>query len=1042
MVRADMCCSAACTIKKFKHNNMKHLILILLLITGITLAEAQSVLTKGLVVDADGTPIVGASVQTKGYKAGTTTDSQGEFSMSVPAGTKTLVVSFVGMKRTEVALKNYQKIVLYDDACQVDEVVVVAYGAQKKRNLTSAVSSVKSEQMANIPATSLEQSLQGKAAGVSITQATGAPGGAFSVNIRGVSSYSAGTQPLYVVDGVQIISTDVTNASGYQSNAVSGIADINPADIERIEVLKDASASALYGSRASNGVILITTKHGRCGRTKVSLDSYVGWQDIPHTLDYLGTSDYISARNEAIDNYNKEFGAQVAHVSAHDPNADTNWFDAVTRNALQTSHQLSISGGTDRTQFFLSGGAYLQNGVEKQTDYTRYNLRLNVSHQISRKLHVDANIALSAAEVNRATGDGNIYGPWYNAKVISPDYSVYTADGDYTTLPNSWRNPLKLLDKEKNNSKKYRAIVGVKGTWNILPGLDYHINIGGDYIFTHEVNDWPSDSYQGESVNGEIEDNRCYNFNNLVENTLNYNHSFGDLNFGALIGYSYQKRSTDNARLDVYNFLSTALKYASSAGSSYSPSGTYAVSALQSVFGRVNLAYSDRYLMELSLRSDASSKFAKGNRTGYFPAVSAGWRISSEKFYPKNAAVNDLKLRASVGSTGNQEGIGEYSYQQTYSASGIKYQDSPGLSFQSAKANNNLKWEKTVQYGVGVDFALLDSRLEGTLEWYKKDTKDLLLSHSINGLSGYSTTTSNVGSITNDGLELSLTSHNLKNRNFSWDTSLTLTYSRNKVTGLSKDANGNDVDITTGYCNILRKDESFAAFYLIKQLGIYQTDDEVPAALYAKGLRAGDVKYYDANGDGDITSDDRVIAGTPFPKVYGSLINTLTYRGFDLTLDLQYSLGNKLYASWKAGTNGAGNLGGNKNGYAIVKSDWEDRWTGAGTSNTVPRAIYDGSGSSAYTYNTLASTRYLENADFLRIRNITLGYTFSKKLLTKMSLQNLRVYATVNNLHCFTKYDGFDPEIAINPYYAYYRGTDLGSVPQSRSFIFGLNVSF
>lgn len=1021
----------------------KFIVILTLLFTCLSGIDAQTKKIEGVVTRADdGTPVAGATVVIKGTKKGVITDKDGNFSISVPASAKTLRVSCIGMKKCDASICPNMKVGLENDDQTVDELVVVAYGAQKKHKITSAVSSVNETQMANIPATSLEQALQGKAAGISITQATGAPGGAFSVNIRGVSSYSAGTDPLYVVDGMPITSTDVTKASGYQLNQMSGIADINPADIESVQILKDASAAALYGSRASNGVVLITTKKGKAGGTKVTLNSYVGWQDIPNTLEYLGTSDYIAARNEAIDNYNSEFGGSVAHVAANDPNADTNWFDEITGKALQTSHQLSIRGGNSKTQFYASGGVYLQDGVLKNTDYKRYNLRLNVGHQLSDKFRIEANVALSSSEANRSTGDGNIYGPWYNAKMISPDYSPYTETGDYTTLPNSWRNPLKLLDKEKNNSKKYRAIIGLKGTWHILPGLDYHINLGGDYIFTHEVNDWPSDSYQGESVNGEIEDNRANVFNSMVENTLTYEHSWGLFGFKALAGYSYQKRSTDYGRIDVYDFLSTSLKYPSSAGSSYSPSGYLTESALQSAFGRLNFNYDDRYMLELSLRGDASSKFSKDNRTGYFPAVSAGWLISSESFYPKNALVNDLKLRASVGRTGNQEGISEYLYQTTYSASSIKYEDKPGLSFPSSKANPDLTWEKTTQYGIGLDFALLKGRIEGAIDWYKKDTKDLLLSHSISGISGYSTMTSNVGSITNDGFEFSITSHNITKKDFSWETTFNLTYSHNEVTGLSKDANGDDVDITTGYCNILRKGESFAAFYLIKQEGIYQSDDEVPASLYAKGVRAGDVKYYDLNNDGDITSADRIVTGTPFPKVFGSLINTFSFKGIDLSIDLQYSLGNQIYAGWKSGTTGAGNLGGNADGYAILKSEWEDRWTGAGTSNTTPRAIYNGTGSSAYTYNTQTSTRFLEDADFLRIRNITLGYTLPKSIVSAIGIEKLRLYATVNNLYCFTKYDGFDPEVAVNPQYAYYRGYDTGSVPQTRSIIFGVNVNF
>ena len=1028
----------------------KRLITILLCLISLSSAWAQNKTVKGTVIDEQtGEAIVGATVRAKGTKLGSITNHLGQFEFSVPDSITTLLITYVGMEPIEVEAKSNLKVSCRCDNRYIDDVVVVAYGQQRRRDLTAAVSSVKAEELSKTPATSLEQALQGKAAGVSISQATGAPGGAIVVNIRGVSSHTAGSEPLYVVDGLPIISQDITNASGYQMNKMSGIADINPSDIETIEVLKDASAAALYGSRASNGVILITTKKGRSQKTKVSLNSYVGWQDIPNQIEYLGTNEYIGARNEAIDNYNNQFGltagnGALEHVTAHE-DVSTNWFDAITRKALQTSHQLSLNGGNDRTQFYISGGILLQDGVEKETSYKRYNLRSNIGHSINKKLRVESNIAFSYSDTYRQTGDGNIYGPWYNAKQIAPDYAVYDKNGDYNTLPNSWRNPLKLLETEKNNSKKYRAIIGLKGSWEIIPGLYYRINLGGDYAFGHEVNDWPIESYQGESVNGEVEDNRSYVFNHLIENTLDYKHTWGKLNLGALVGYSYQKRSIDNARIDSYNFLSSSLKQASSAGAYYSPSTSLTESALQSVFGRVNIIYDNKYLLEASLRGDASSKFAKGNRTGIFPAVSAGWRIANEKWF-NNSIVSDLKLRGSVGATGNQEGIGAYDYQQTYTASSVKYEGNPGLSFNSSLANKDLKWEKTIQYGVGVDFALWDGRLEGTIEWYKKDTKDLLLSHSINGLSGYSSTTSNVGSLTNDGWEFSLTSNNINKKDFKWSTTFNLTYSHNKVTSLAKDANGDDVSMNVGYCNRLEVGEAYSSFYLIKQVGIFQTDDEVKnefPKLYNQGIRAGDVKYEDLNGDGIITTDDRQIVGTPFPKVYGSLINNINYKGIDLTIDLQYSLGNKVYAYWKQGTNGAGNLGGNSSGYAILKSDWDNRWTGEGTSNSVPRAIYNGSGLQAYSNNTMNyTTRFLEDADFLRIRNITLGYTLPEKLVQKAKIQGLRVYGTINNLFNFTKYDGFDPEVVVNPTVAYYRGADLGSVPQSRSFVFGLNINF
>lgn len=1023
----------------------------LLLIAVINVATAQTISVKGIVIgEDDGAPVVGASVLVKGTNQGTITNIEGVFSMSVPKTAKTLVISYIGMKRTEVPVKENMRITLTSDAETIDEVVVVAYGAQKKRNLTTSISSVKSEELLKTPATSLEQAMQGKMSGVQITSATGAPGGAVIVNVRGTSSISAGNEPLYVVDGLPVISTDISQKGGYQGNALSGIADINPSDIETIEVLKDASASALYGSRASNGVVLITTKKGRAERTKVTLSSYVGVQDMWKKLEFLNAEEYIGARNEAIDNYNTSLGlsegdaAYKSHVSPAYGGTDTDWLDAITRSALQTSHQLALTGGNDKTQFFLSGGYYYQEGLIRKTDYTRYNLRANFGHQVNRKIRVEAHIALSSSDNSRSTGDGNIYSPWINALSVSPDYPVYTEDGSYASVNASKYNPVELINEQEQVTKKYRAIVNLKATWNILPDLNYRINIGGDYNIMHETGYFPSTSVQGATSKGESSDYRGFTFTNLIEHTLDYNRDWDDFHLGVLVGYSYQKTKIDNANVTGINFLSTSLRYIDSAGSISSGSSSLSEYALQSLFGRINLSYADRYLLELSLRSDASSKFAANKRVGYFPAASLGWRISEEKFFPENKAVNDLKVRASIGYTGNQEGIGYYEYHNIYRASSVRYEGNPGLAFAYTKPNEDLTWEKTLQYGVGLDASFLNRRLDLTLDWYKKDTKDLLLTHSINALSGYDSMTSNVGSITNTGVELSLHSRNLTG-SFEWDTQFNITYGKNEVTGLAKDAQGNDVSMTVGYCNILQVGEPMAAFYMIRADGIYQSKEEILAqaggqALWDSGIRPGDVKYYDKNQDGIINDEDRVICGTPFPKVFGSIGNTFAYKGFDLNIDLQYSLGNKLYAAWKQGANGAGNQGGNSNGYSILKSEWENRWTEDNPSATVPRAVAAGT---AYSNNTLDYTsRYLEDADFLRIRNITVGYTLPSVWTRPVGIERCRFYATVSNLYTFTKYDGFDPEVAMFPDQSTYRGYDAGSVPQLRSFVFGVNLSF
>lgn len=1036
----------------------KVMIVFLLSVLSSLFNEAEAQVIRGSVVNAEQEPLIGVIVKlNSNSNLSAVTNADGQFKLNVGKNVKypiQLQFNYVGYNPYDIDVyeqaEDLGTIVLRDKRFSLNNVVVVAYGAQKRRELTGAVSSIDGKELVKNPVTSLEQALEGKLSGVQVTQATGAPGGAVSINVRGTSSISAGNEPLYVVDGLPVVSTDLSDVGGYQGNSLSGLADINPNDIASIEVLKDASAAALYGSRASNGVVLITTKKGREGKTQVSLDSYIGYQDIAHKLDFLNASEYVAARNEAIDNYNTSLELTPAdatykkHVTAAVPGADTNWFDEITQKGLQTSHQLTISGGNSQTQFYASGGYYKQEGAIINTGYERYNLRTNIAHQVNNRLNVAANIALSTSNTERATGDNNIYSPWINAISVSPDFSIYDADGRYGNVNNSRRNPIQLIKEEPQNSKKYRAIVNLNATYDILPALHYHLNLGGDFNILHERQVWPSTSLQGASTNGDIVDGRAFTFTHLAEHTLDYTHTWGALSLKALGGYSYQKTKVDNAYVEGINFVSPSLIYLDSAGEIAYGGSSAENNALQSFFTRANLNYADRYLLELSFRSDASSKFASDKRVGYFPAASAGWQISDEAFFPKTNTVNDLKLRASVGYTGNQEGIGNYAYHQTYSASSIKYNGKSGYSFPSSKPNPDLTWEKTLQYDLGFDAILFNRRVEVVFDWFKKDTHDLLLSHSINSLSGYSTTTSNVGNITNSGVEFAITTHNLTGK-FKWDSRFNITYTKNEVTELVQNAQGEQPYITTGFCNILQVGEPMASFFLIRADGIYQSKEEILAqpggqALWDKGIRPGDVKYYDKNQDGVINSEDRVVSGSPFPNVFGSLSNNFNYRGFDLSIDLQYSLGAKLYAAWKANGTGAGNQGGHANGYGILREEWENRWTEDNPSGSAPRAVAYGA---AYENNiTNYTTRYLEDADYLKVRNVSLGYTLPASAVKQLGISRLRFYATVHNLYTFTSYDGFDPEVTLFPNRTTYRGYDSGSVPQLRSFIFGLNLTF
>lgn len=1009
------------------------------------ISHAQTVIKGTVVDDRTDKPVVGAVVALKSETKGAFTTLEGEFVFNsnkrLPL---TLSVSLVGYKTQEIDVYDADEPIIVrfvEDLNKLDEVVVVAYGTQKRGNITSAISSVKSEDIQNLPVANFEQAMQGRMAGVSVASASGIPGGAVVVNIRGTSSISAGNDPLYVVDGLPINSTDVSQR-GFGGQTISPLADINPSDIENIEVLKDASASALYGSRATNGVILITTKRGSTQKTKVNFDYYIGTQDLWKKLDFLDTPQWVGAMNEAAENFNTSYGLTPTDATykqkitaAND--VTTNWMDELIRStAVQTNYQVAVSGGDDLTKFYLSAGYYKQDGILENSGFERYSVRSNLDRKVNNKVNIGANIALSYSDNDRITSDNNIYSPWKRAMEARPDYPVYT-DGKYTVTNVS--NPVQLLLEPEQNTRTYRAILNLKADVNIVRNLNYHLNLGGDYTYLKESGYFPYTSLQSAGV-GESGDYRSFVINNLMEHTVDYKNQFGDLSVAGLAGYSYQRKETDQNGLLGRSFISTALKYVESAGSIASGTSENKIYALQSVFGRINLGYKDKYLLEASLRSDASSKFASNKRVGYFPAASLGWRPSQEQFFRKNDILSDLKMRGSIGLTGNQEGIGYYSYYNVY-GSGYNYNGVPGLAFSSEMNNPDLTWEKTLQYGLGFDAELLKGRILFTFDWFKKDTKDLLLTHDINGISGFSSMTSNVGSLTNKGFEFSVQTDNLKGA-LKWTTAFNISFIKNEITGLYKNLNGEEVPINTGSVNRLEVGQPLGAFYLIKALGVYQTKEEILSEKYGqelwdKGIRPGDMKYYDKDGNGIYNDNDREIVGNPYPDFYGSLANKFAYKDFDFGIDLQFTYGNDIYSSWKTG-NSAGHQGSASN--AILKSEWDDRWTAEGTSNSIPRAVSEGAASA---HNTLAGTsRYVEDGSFLRIKNITLGYNLPISLLKKIDISRCRIYATVNNLYTFTKYDGFDPEVTSSPTQATSRGVDMATIPQLRSFVFGLNLSF
>lgn len=1007
---------------------------------------AQNIV-KGLIKEkSSGEPLPFVSIQVKGTTTGASSLDDGTYSIHA-APNATLIFSSIGYKTLEVAVsnKNVIDVEIESDNVLLDEVVMVAYGTQKKQNVISSVASLKGEDLTKTPVASMNQAMQGKLTGVQISSASGTPGGAVTVRIRGASSLTAGNDPLYVIDGIPVTSTDYSQMA-FGGQTTNPIASINPSDIENIQVLKDAAASALYGSRASNGVILITTKSGKSQKTKVSLDAYYGLQNLWKEIDFLGTTDWLAAQNEARGNYNTQWGYKagdkkyISPIKAEVEGVDTPWIEEVTRRSpMMANVQLSASGGGEKTQFYLSAGYFKQEGLQKTSDYSRYSFRAKINHQFNKRVKLDFNASFSTADNNRVYGDNNIYGPMFNAARNRPDQPVYDSTsptGYYKTIRN---NAVACFQELSALNRNQRLMGDVKFEWNIWDNLVFRSNLGADFSYIHEMSKFTSKAPQAGLYGDEARDYSTYITNYIVENTLSYNKEFGKVKFDVLVGQSFQQNQITKSYVAANGFVSNNLVWIESASKNTGFSSSYRESLIESYFGRLSFNIADRYLIEGTVRSDASSKFAKNNRVGVFPSGSLGWRLSKESFFPQNNVLTDVKIRGSVGLTGNQEGIGYYSYLTLYSA-GMNY-DSVGGVFPSASAPNpDLTWEKTLQTDIGIDLAFLKGRIEFTYDYFIKDTKDLLLSRPYPITTGWSSIMQNVGKVKTTGHELSLYSRNIVKKNFQWNTSFNISFIDNKVTKLGQNAKGEYEGFNTGTRSRIEVGYPVSSFYVIKATGIYQNDSDVPKKLFEQGVRAGDVIYEDLNKDGEITAADKQMYKSGSPKAYGGLSNSFSFYGFDAELNLQFSLGNWMYTYWKE-TDGAAN--GGRSNYGIMKEQYTNRWTPDNKHNDpmYPRFIYGNTLAGAY--NTQSGTsRWLQDASYLRIKSLSVGYTLPNHLTKKILIDRLRVYFNVENLFTFTKYDGYDPEVEYSPSSVAERSVDFLTVPQLRSFTFGINVSF
>ncbi|GAB3948492.1 TonB-dependent receptor [Spirosoma harenae] len=1039
------------------------------------ISYAQTLITGTVKDAANGDALAGTTVQVKGTNVGATSDAQGKYQLSLPNGAKTLVFSFIGYQPLEVAIGNRSvvdvQLTATDNA--LSEVVVVGYGVQNKRDITTAIGSVKAKDLANQPVASFDQALAAKIAGVQVSQTSGAPGAGLSIRVRGTGSISAGNDPLYVIDGVPL-SRDTKYATGstntqFPDNPINVMSTINTDDIESIEVLKDASASAIYGSRGSNGVVLITTKRGKEGKTLISLDSYVGVQNVSKKIDMVNAYEYAQLSYEAKNNAyidrnptgkptdsndvrNRGVGAPstliqpeiLPYLSGQPGLTNTDWQDAIFRSAPIQNHTLSISGGKDNVKFYVSGNFLNQRGVVINSGFKRYGARANVEVKSGRlTAGINLNPTYSYHDLIKAEGPYLGEGVVGLALQMPPIFPVYNTDGSYNWTGNAWGygatsilNPVAIADQVSDKMSQIRLLGNVYAQYEILKGLSYRLSLGTD------INSFQRDYYRPSTL--EIRDrkgasvptgfSRAQNFVDwLVEHTLNYNRSIGDHNFSVLAGFSSQKDRRTSNELTASNFPND-LVYTLNAGQVTSGSSDIQEWSLLSYLGRVQYDYAGKYLLSGAIRADGSSRFGRDNRWGYFPSVSAGWNISQESFLKSVNWLSDLKLRASYGLTGNFQ-IPNYG-----SVSLLSYQNYilgpetvvSGLA-PSNSANDKLKWEKTAMLDIGFDVTFLRNRLNLTIDYYNANTSDLLLNVPVPRASGFSTELQNIGKVNNQGFEFTLGTRQDFGR-FHWEASANLATNRNKVLALGP--SGDPIIAVGGVAGaqfITQIGRPIGEYYTMIYDGVFKTQAEIDAYPHTSTTRPGDFKFIDNNGDGKIDfSSDRAITGSYFPKYTFGFTNSFAYRGFDLSFAIQGVQGHKILNLIRRYIY---NMEGNGNLFKGALNRWQSADNpGNGLVNRANRLA---SGS-----NGEISTWHIEDGSYVRIRTITLGYALPTALLQRLHLSRARIYATVQNPFTFTKYLGFNPEVNSRPDSALSSGEDYGTYPLPRTTSVGINLSF
>jgi TonB-linked SusC/RagA family outer membrane protein len=1013
----------------------------------------------GLITDKEnGESLIGVNITLKGSDIGVVSNEKGNYEIKAKVG-DIIVFSYVGYQTTEVTVGNNLVIDLgmTSEAALLDDIVIVAYGQVKKSDLTGSVSSISGEAISRSAPISVDQALQGRAAGVQVTQVSGRPGGETSIRIRGTSSINAGNEPLFVIDGMLITNdNNQLNGGAVAGSPLNGLASINPADIESIEILKDASATAMYGARGSNGVVIISTKRGKAGTSRISFDSYQGVQTVTKKLPMLTGQEFAQYMNAF--NADAKLPVDVRYFIPERIGQGTDWQEAIFRQARMHSYQLNLSGGNNKTRFAVSGGYVSQDGIIINSDFKNYTFRINVDHEVNSWIKTGASLSSSNIQSKgvltgaQSSGTGVLLPGSVTTALLFPSSLPVldsTRAGGYTYQDDRGRNlanPVADALETDNISTNVRTIGNFNTTFTVAKGLSFKVNLGADIFSVSENRYVPNYLKRGESTNGAAVLARINGRSWLAEYTMNYDKVIGNNQFNFLLGNTYQGFFSERIFLFTFDFQDNRTGYhAISAGLNPQPPGNGESSwGMISYLSRFNWTHKDKVLFTLTGRVDGSSKFGVNNKYGFFPSAALAYKLHKEDFISDLNIFSTFKVRLSYGIIGNQE-IASFSSLATIGNLGEGVFD--GTEFYKGKEplrypNPDLKWERTHQADLGIDMEFNEGKVSLVFDVYQKRTRDLLLYAPLPTTSGFGYYLTNIGGLKNTGVELALTTTNLDTKLF-WSTTFNISHNRNIITALASEREipiGGILNVPTGW-SILKKGEAIGTFYGYKSAGLFQSAEELKSAAKIKGQTPalGDRRYVDINGrdskgvltigpDGFIDEADRIPIGRATPDLTFGIINNFRYKGFDFSFFLQGMWGNDLI---NANLLEIGSLNGEAN---VLRDYWENRWTPQNTNTIYPKVNP--------SERNILSDAQVESGSFLRIKNISLGYTLPKSWLAKARVSQLRLYVTANNIYNFTKYTGYDPELFAFGQSSLLQGVDYGGYPMSRTLFAGIQITF